>query len=76
MRGVVVFFLLFHRKRNRYRKRNRSKLSSMEREEKVPRRYREREKFSKSIANILLFLLQTDTQNRPSVRSRPRPTDH
>ena len=47
------------------------------RERKKFRDVSEREKkFPKLIANILFFLLQTDTQNRPSVRSRPRPTDH
>ena len=63
--AVSLCFSFFHRKHNRYRKRNRSKLSSMEREEKVPRRFWEREKNPKSIGITFFFpssLLQTDTQ--------------
>ena len=64
-RAVFLCSSFFHRKRNRYRKRNRPKLSSMEREEKVPRRFWEREKNPKSIGITFFFpssLLQTDTQ--------------
>ena len=65
-RGVLVFLFFFHRKRNRYQKRNRPKLSSMEREEKVSRRFRERKKISE-IDRKYSFLPSANGHTKSSV---------